>query len=111
MSRMEIVECTAVEIVEPADELDLMTFCRICRLETDSVVELVEEGVLEVTGASPAQWRFTGAAVRLGRTAARLRHELNLDTAALGIVLELLEQRSELRRQLAMLRGLLGERE
>ena len=109
MSRREIVECTSVEIVEAAGPLDLTTFCRVCRLETESVVELVEEGILEPAGASPAQWRFTSVAVRRGRTAARLRQELGLDAAALGVVLELLEQRSELERQLATLEHLLGE--
>lgn len=101
-----IIELTEVEVLEGGDALDFVSFTRLCRLEADTVACLVDAGVLEPLGQSRADWRFPPRAVSRGRTAARLMHDLELDEASVGLVLDLLEERDELRRQLALLNSL-----
>lgn len=102
----EVIECTSIEVVENGDELDLRAFARLCSLETDFVVDLVEAGILDPQGGTPREWRFAASTLWRGRAAARLSRDLGLDAAALGIVLDLLEQRADLQRQMALLRAL-----
>lgn len=106
----KIIELTQVEVVESGDTLDFVSFTRICRLDGDTVAYLVEAGVLEPLGAARTDWRFPPRAVSRGRIAARLMHDLEVDEASVGLVLDLLEERDALRRQLALLNSLLEEK-
>jgi chaperone modulatory protein CbpM len=101
------IEVTQVEVLESDDPLDFVTFTRICSLKADTVAYLVDAGVLEPLGRSRADWRFPARAVSRGRTAARLMHDLQVDEASVGLVLDLIEERDELRRQLSLLNSLL----
>lgn len=103
----KIIELTQVEVVETGDPLDLVSFTRLCRLEADTVAYLVDAGVLEPVGRTRTDWRFPTRAIARGRAAARLMHDLEVDEASVGLVLDLLEERDELRRQLALLNSLI----
>lgn len=100
---MHVIEYTRVEVVGDGDPLDLASFTRLCQLEPDTVSHLVDSGVLEPLGRTRAEWRFPQRAVMRGCMAARLMRELLLDEASIGLVLDLLEERDSLRRELAML--------
>jgi chaperone modulatory protein CbpM len=102
----DIVECS-VEIMDSGDRLDVTTFTRLCHIEPQFLIELVEAGVLEPEGESFGEWQFPGSDLSRGRIAARLRHDLGLDPPALGLVLDLLEERARLERQIAVLRGII----
>ena len=105
----KVIEYTRVEIVGDGDPLDLVSFTRLCRLEEDTVAHLVDSGVLEPVGRTRAEWRFSQRAVARGHTAARLMRELELDEASIGLVLDLIEERDSLRRQLAVLRSMIED--
>lgn len=73
--------------------------------------EFIAYGVLEPTGTRAGQGGFTLESVSLVRTACRLQEELELDTHAVGVVLELLQQVRALESELSALRARLpGER-
>jgi chaperone modulatory protein CbpM len=85
------------------DETALLTLedlSRICALDTHRIIEFVEEGVLNVTVVESQQWRFSGAAVRRARLAARLERDLELNLAGVALALTLLEEIQQLRRDL-----------
>ena len=100
---MHIIEYTRVEVVGEGGPLDLASFTRLSKLEADMVSRIVESGVLEPLGRNRDEWRFPQRAVVRGCMAARLMRELELDEASIGLVLDLLEERDSLRRELAML--------
>jgi chaperone modulatory protein CbpM len=80
-------------------------------LTTQEVVELVEYGVFEPTGGTPVQWRFSAHCITLGRRAARLRADFELDLSGVALVAALLERVDDLEAQMARLRAqLLAER-
>ena len=88
------------------DELDGMTLdelARICSCNTEWIVELVAEGVLEPGGRDVAEWRFSGTCMLRTQTALRLYQDLNINVAGIALVMDLMEQVEELQGQLRVL--------
>jgi chaperone modulatory protein CbpM len=80
--------------------LSLAEMSRACAMHAEWVVSLVEEGVLEPSGRSPANWRFSGACLRRALSAARLQHDLGINLAGVALVLDLIEEMETLRKRL-----------
>jgi chaperone modulatory protein CbpM len=72
---------------------------RMFRVEERHIVELVEEGVLSVIEIDTTEWRFSGAALRRARIALRLERDLGINAPGVALVLELLEELEQLRRE------------
>jgi chaperone modulatory protein CbpM len=87
-------------VLEEHVELTLADLCRVCRVQDERIVELVEEGVLAPAGAGPPSWRFTCVHVRRARVALRLQRDLGVNLAGAALALELLEQVEALRARL-----------
>ena len=92
-------------ILEEQTELTLGDLCRACAVESSSIMELVEEGVLTPEGEAPGQWRFTGLHLHRARVAARLQRDLGVNLAGAALALELLEEMEVLRARLRRLSG------
>ena len=90
-------------ILEEQTELTLGDLCRACAVESSSILELVEEGVLTPAGEAPGQWRFTGLHLHRARVAARLQRDLGVNLAGAALALELLEEMEVLRARLRRL--------
>jgi chaperone modulatory protein CbpM len=94
-----------VEVIEPetASVFSLGQICTLLELRSDVVCEWVEDGIVRPQGRSLSEWRFTNAELERARRARRLQHDLELDSASLPLVLELLGEVQRLRRRLRML--------
>ncbi|NND44662.1 MAG: MerR family transcriptional regulator [Xanthomonadales bacterium] len=90
-------------IVEEQPELTLDQVCRVCAAEAEHIVSLVEAGILEARGDNPRQWRFSSVSLGRARCALRLRNDLEINTAGVAVVLDLLDQIDELRARLRRL--------
>jgi chaperone modulatory protein CbpM len=86
-------------IFDEAGILSIKDLSRMCAVEERHIVEFVEEGVLNVVNVS-SEWRFTGDALRRARLAVRLERDLELNLAGVALAVELIEELSQLRRQL-----------
>ena len=97
-------------LVEHEVQFTLVELGRACRADSAQLVAFVEEGVLTPLGADddarapaardPQEWRFGGAALRRARTAQRLARDLELDAAAVALVIDLLDEIDALRARL-----------
>lgn len=87
-------------LVEEQVEFTLNDLSRVCRVERQRLVALVEAGVLEPAGDRPDDWRFEGASLRRARTALRLARDFELDEPATALVLDLLDEIATLRGRL-----------
>jgi chaperone modulatory protein CbpM len=93
------------EILEQGLELSLEDLSRMFAVEERHIVELVEEGVLGVEGTvsviaiDKAAWRFKGNEVRRARIALRLERDLGINAPGVALVLELLEELEQFRRE------------
>jgi chaperone modulatory protein CbpM len=90
------------EIFEDYAVLSVDDLCRLCAVEHNTIVALVEEGVLDVSAAEASQWRFAGTALRRARLALRLQRDLEINLPGVALALELMEQLAALRRELNM---------
>ena len=88
------------EILEQSTLLTIEDLCRICAVDERHIVELVEEGVLDVVEISTAEWRFRGTALRRARLALRLERDLELNLAGVALAIELMDELEYLRREL-----------
>jgi chaperone modulatory protein CbpM len=87
-------------LIEEHMELTLADLCRVCTVREESVVALVEEGILTPRGKAPAEWRFPERSLALATKALRLQRDLSVNTAGVAVILELLEEVEDLRARL-----------
>ena len=87
-------------VVEEELVFNLTGLCQAAGASPAQVLGLVDEGLLQPTGAAPQHWVFTGTSLRTTRTALRLNTDLSLGTAGAALVFELLEEISALRARL-----------
>ena len=93
------------DILDEGTELSVADLCRMFAVEEQHIVELVEEGVLGTRGTvsvieiDKTEWRFHGTEVRRVRIALRLERDLGINVPGVALILELLEELEELRRE------------
>lgn len=94
-------------IARPLDEegpLSLGEICRVCALDADHVIDMVQVGIVEpIEGRQPPEWRFDPHAIVRARRALRLRRDLAVDLNGAALVLDLLEEVQDLRARLRAL--------
>ncbi|MFA9550587.1 MAG: chaperone modulator CbpM [Hyphomicrobium sp.] len=93
----------SVQILEECEEITLVELSRICRVHTEWVVELIQEGVVEPLPAQGTQWRFSATSIVRVQKANRLQRDLGVNLAGTALVLDLLDKIEALE---ARLRGI-----
>ena len=90
--------------MEDITELTLDDLCRACSAQTDTIIELISEGVIDSTATRPdqlpEQWRFTGLHLHRAKVAVRLHRDLGVNFAGAALVLELMDEMQALREKL-----------
>ena len=91
-------------VTEDATELTLADLCRACGAHADIIIELVSEGVIEITSAeqslSQEHWRFTGVHLLRAKVAMRLHRDLGVNFAGAALALQLMEELAEAKAKL-----------
>lgn len=91
-----IVKIHKGRVLEEEEDLTLMELCRICRASPESVIEMVNEGILDPHGIRPSGWRFPFPAVERVRKVQHLQRDLSVNLAGAALALQLLEKIAEL---------------
>lgn len=73
-------------------ELSLKELCQVCSGSSELIIELVEEGALEVIGTQQTQWRFSGISLLKAQTAMRLQRDLGINPSGIALALDLLDE-------------------
>jgi chaperone modulatory protein CbpM len=88
-------------MTDPREALTLDDVCRACAVQSEFLLTLLDEGVIEpAEGESPESWRFTSVQVHHVSVAWRLQRDLGVNPAGAALVLQLLEEVQTLRAQL-----------
>lgn len=93
-----------IDLVEEDLQLTLVELCRASQAPEEQVHAWVVEGLLVPEGASPAEWRFHGAALRRARLAATLARELEINPPGVALALDLIDEIESLKARLRRLR-------
>ena len=88
------------DLIEQDLEFTVDELCRSCRLQFDSVLAFVQEGLLDPVGENDMQWRFKISSIRRIRTAIRLQRDLGVNLAGAALALDLLDRIAELESRL-----------
>jgi chaperone modulatory protein CbpM len=94
---MQDLEVLSGILLDERFRLTLGEVCRIFEVSAEEVIELVNEGVVEVEGEEPSTWSFTASAFERLRIALRLARDLGVNPAGTALVLDLLEELERLR--------------
>ena len=87
-------------ILEELTELTLADICRACMTHAESIIELVDEGIITPLGDGPQRWVFTGVHLRRARVVLRLQSDLGVNRAGAALAVQLLEEIDALRAKL-----------
>lgn len=85
--------------------LTIDEFSRVCAVERQQIVELVEEGVLVAEGSRAEEWRLSGDSLRRAQAAMRLQRDLGLNLPGVALALELLDELEHLRSRMGSSAG------
>lgn len=78
-------------------ELTLEDMCEAVELPAHTFVKLVEHGILNPQGEKAEEWTFDLTMMSIARQATRIRRDLKLSWGAVAIVVELIEEREQLK--------------
>lgn len=87
--------------------VSLAELVEVSGLTRDELIELVQGGAIPVREVQGSNYVFSARVITVARTACRLRDELELDMAGLGVALRLLDRVRSLEEEIARLRALL----
>jgi chaperone modulatory protein CbpM len=85
-------------------QMSIHEFCQCAELPQESLLEIVEHGIVEPSGPSPEQWLFDAAALATARRALRLQRELQVEWSGVALALQLLDELEQLRAENTRLR-------
>jgi len=89
------------QVIEEESLITLEELCRNCTVQTEEIVTMVREGILDPAGAPPdagamGHWSFHISSVRRVRTVVRLQRDLGVNLPGAALALELLDRIAEL---------------
>lgn len=93
------------ELIEAGTLISLDELCRYCIVQTEEVITMVREGILEpadgdAVRSGAERWQFHISSVRRVRTVVRLQRDLGVNLPGAALALELLDRIAELERSL-----------
>jgi len=94
------IQSMQIEILDEHFEFTLADLCQCCAVQAETIIEMVEEGMLSPVGSSPAEWRFTGTAQRHVEITLHLQRDLRVNLPGAALALELMEEIDRLHQQL-----------
>ena len=89
-----------IEILDENFEFTLADLCQCCTVQAETIIDMVEEGMLSPVGSSPSEWRFTGTAQRHVEITLHLQRDLRVNLPGAALALELLDEVEMLRSKL-----------
>ncbi|MGH8428456.1 MAG: chaperone modulator CbpM [Gammaproteobacteria bacterium] len=99
----ESLSIIAGVVLDEQSALSLEELARACAVQTEWVLALVEEGIIEPAAGDPDAWLFPGTSLARARIAAHLHRDLEIDLAGIALVLDLMEEIEALRARLRLI--------
>ncbi|MEE9351387.1 MAG: chaperone modulator CbpM [Thiotrichaceae bacterium] len=95
-------------ILEETESLSMAELCKNCHQPAEAMIKLIEQGI--ISPCSPyrqqtiSEWRFHSSSLIRADKAMRIKRDLGVNLAGIALVLELLDEISELKTTLYRVR-------
>jgi len=91
------------QLIEEETVITLQELCHNCKLKTEEIIIMVEEGILDPQGqrqepAAAAEWHFHISSVKRVRTVVHLQRDLGVNLPGAALALELLDRIADLQK-------------
>ena len=90
-------------ILDETIELTVEDLCRSCAARRETILSMVEEGILSPVDRAGVSWRFTGVSVKRAIKATKLHRDLDLNLSGVALALDLIDEIERLRERLRRL--------
>ena len=90
--------------------LTLAEISRCCGVQTEEILVLIAEGVLNPRGADQHAWRFGSTDLGRALSALRLERDLGVNPAGAALAIDLLDEVQQLRARVRLLEALVFDR-
>jgi chaperone modulatory protein CbpM len=87
-------------ILDENSAFSLNQLSAVCKISSELILEMVEEGIVSPAGNEPGSWTFCGLDVLRIHTAIRLQRDLRVNLAGAALALDLLAEIESLKRRL-----------
>ncbi len=91
-------EALSGELISDETTLTIRELCQACSQQTEWILELVDEGVLEPLAGIEQEMVFSAVELRRARTAMRLQRDLDVNLSGVALILDLLDEVGRLKR-------------
>jgi len=88
-------------------KMTVVEVCQCVRLPLESIVEIVETGIVQPEGKRPGDWVFDTQMLTVLKKAHRMQRDLEIDWNGVALALGLMEELEAVRAENARLRQLL----
>ncbi len=86
-------------VLDEETRCDLAELCRLCGVNAEHILEMIDEGVITPKAVAPGRWEFTFIEIRRVQRAIRLQYDLRVNLPGCALALDLLEELEEFRRR------------
>ncbi len=83
--------------------LDVKEVCEACHISSNFIYDLIEYEIIHPQGIKQEEWMFNLDELKRIKTALRLQHDLEVNLAGVALVLDLLDQLEDLRKQVELM--------
>ncbi len=87
-------------IIDEEEDINLVQLCNYCKLKQETIIEMVNEGIVEPVGQSKVEWRFSFTTVERVNRVKRLQRDFELTLSGVGLAMDLLDRIETLERML-----------
>lgn len=74
--------------------------CVLCRVNAQTIHEMIDEGIISPAGDKPSNWCFGATEIKRIQITLRLQQDLRINLAGAALALDLLEQLEEMKEAL-----------
>ena len=89
--------------------ITLMELCKATQLSAETLIDFVDEGIIEPIDNLGDNWSFNRHAIAIAGKATRLHQDLDIDWPGIAFAISLLEELEQLRTENHMLKKQLTE--
>ncbi|MBC8318430.1 MAG: MerR family transcriptional regulator [Desulfobulbaceae bacterium] len=95
----DIINVISGEILDEDIIVSVKELCRMCKINHEIVIEMIEEGIIAPKRNEKIHWQFQGVEIKRIQIALRLKRDLHINTPGVALVLDLLDEIENLRSQ------------